>query len=48
MKTLSGSDVLVTTVPLKIYFEDAPIYDAVVIDPDGYKLHDQYIYMLDD
>lgn len=48
MNSLSGRIVLVTTEPLKRWVEDAPIYDAVVFDPDGFKLNDVYIYMLDD
>ena len=48
MKTLAGHNVLATSTPLKMWADEAPIYDAVVIDPDGIKLHDYYIYMLED
>lgn len=48
MLSLSGHIVLCTTEPLKRWVEDAPIYDAVVIDPDGLKLNDVYIYMIEE
>lgn len=43
---LHGHVVLVTEEPLKNWDEDAPGFDAVVIDPNGYQLNASYIYMI--
>lgn len=48
VRALAGHVVLVTEEPLKIWDEDAPAFDAVVIDPNGYKLNAEYIYMIED
>lgn len=45
---LAGHVVLVTKEPLRIWDEAAPAFDAVVIDPNGYALNAEYIYMLED
>lgn len=45
---LNGHMVLITSVPLYNWCEDAPAYDAVMIDPDGFKLNALYVYMLEE
>lgn len=48
VRPLAGNMVLTVAEPLRTWSEDAPAFDAVVVDPDGYKLNAQFIYMIED